>query len=213
VSDDQAIMRSDIYPTAWFGAQLAKVSDGDTVGVLGCGPVGLFAILSAFQQGAGSVLAVDTVPSRLDAARRLGAEVIDFNAEDPTEVIQELTGGIGVDRMIDAVGTDAEPPSSGPAAEQGGERSQEIGQISAEEAQPRGEWGTGSAPSQALEWAVAGVAKAGTIGIIGVYPPPLTAFPIGRAFNRNLTIQAGNCNHRRYIPHLLSMVRSGAVDP
>ena len=110
VTDDQAIMLSDIFPTAWFGAKLAEVGKGDIVAVLGCGPVGQFAVYSALLQGAGRVLAVDGEPSRLDAARRQGAETIDFNAEDPVQALRELTGGSGPDRVIDAVGVDAKAP-------------------------------------------------------------------------------------------------------
>src|SRR5690349_15976808 len=104
VSDDQAIMLSDIFPTAWFGAELAEVEDGDTVCVFGLGPVGQFAVASAKLMGAGRIIAVDCVPDRLEMARAQGAEVIDFEKEDPEEVVVELTGGIGVDRVIDAVG-------------------------------------------------------------------------------------------------------------
>src|SRR4051794_1692676 len=118
VTDEQAIMISDIWPTAWFGARLAEVGPGDTVAVFGLGPVGQFAVLSAYLQGAGRVFGVDAIPSRLAAARRLGAEVIDYNAEDPVAVLQELTGGTGPDRVVDAVGVDAERPKSGPAAQQ-----------------------------------------------------------------------------------------------
>ena len=73
--------------------------------------------------------------------------------------------------------------------------------------------GDGAAPSMALRWAVRGVAKAGTIGIIGVYPPTVQAFPIGEAMNKNLSIHAGNCNHRRYIPELVGLTAAGAVQP
>ncbi|WP_249522759.1 zinc-dependent alcohol dehydrogenase [Modestobacter marinus] len=217
VGDDAALMLSDIYPTAWFGARLADVSDGDTVLVLGAGPVGQRAVTSAFQQGAGRVLVVDGITSRLDQARRRGAEAIDFNTEDPVEVVKELTGGIGVDRVIDAVGVDAQRPKTGPAAEKA---EQEAAQFDAErdqvapEQNPHGDtFVPGDAPSQSLEWAVQAVAKAGSIGVIGVYPPQLTAFPTGAAMNKNLSIKMGNCNHRRYIPHLLELVRTGAVDP
>jgi len=217
VTDDQAIMLSDIFPTAWFGARLAEVSKGDIVAVLGCGPVGQFAVYSALLQGAGRVLAVDGEPSRLDAARRQGAETIDFNAEDPAQVLRELTGGSGPDRVIDAVGIDAQRPKTGPAAEeaeqQAGQFANELEQV-APETNPQGDtWVPGDAPSQALQWAVEGVAKAGTLGIIGVYPPQAQAFPIGQAMNKNLTVKMGNCNHRRYIPELVTMTRAGAVDP
>ena len=207
VSDDQAILLSDIFPTAWFGARLAEIRDGDTVAVFGCGPVGQFAIKSAMLQGAGRVLAVDRIASRLDMARAQGAEVINFDKEDPIKVIKDLTDGIGVDRVIDAVGVDAEARKSDPKFEK------ELKEV-APKTNPDGDlWQPGSGPSQALVWAVDAVAKAGTISIIGVYPQASERFPIGKAMNKNLTVQMGNCNHRRYIPRLLELVRSGAVDP
>lgn len=119
VGDDQAILVSDIFPTAWFGARLAEVGPGDSVLVLGAGAVGQLAIASAKRQGAGRVFAVDGIASRLDLARGQNAETVDFNAEDPVAVVRELTGGIGVDRVIDAVGVDAQRPARGPAAGQG----------------------------------------------------------------------------------------------
>jgi threonine dehydrogenase-like Zn-dependent dehydrogenase len=217
VDDDQAILISDIFPTGYFGAELAEIVPGDTVAVFGCGPVGQFAIASAQILGAGRILAVDTIPSRLEMARAQGAEVIDFNAEDPVEAIRRLTGGIGVDRVIDAVGVDATRPQSGPAAEQVQQKNQqyqqELQQI-APETNPQGEnWHPGDAPSLALTWAVRAVAKAGTLSIIGVYPQTHRFFPIGMAMNKNLTINMGNCNHRNYIPQLVHMVRTGAITP
>jgi threonine dehydrogenase-like Zn-dependent dehydrogenase len=217
ITDDQAIMLSDIYPTAWFGCRLAEVADGDTVLVLGAGPVGQLAVTSAFQQGAGRVLVVDGIQSRLEQARARGAEAIDFNREHPVEVVQELTGGIGVDRVVDAVGVDAQRPRSGPAADEADEHAdthdQQRAQVAPEQNPQGSTWVPGDAPPQALEWAVQAVAKAGSIGVIGVYPPQMTAFPTGAAMNKNLTVKAGNCNHRRYLPHLVDLVRTGAVDP
>ncbi len=110
VSDDQAILISDVFPTGYFGADIAKIHDGSTVAVFGCGPVGQFAIASSFLMGAARVFAVDAIESRLEMARKQGAEAIDFGAEDPVEVIRELTGGICVNRAIDAVGVDAVHP-------------------------------------------------------------------------------------------------------
>ncbi|WP_062431678.1 zinc-dependent alcohol dehydrogenase [Herbidospora daliensis] len=182
VSDEAAILVSDIFPTGWFGARLAQVGPGDVVVVLGAGPVGQLAALSARMQGAGRVLIVDGDADRLRNAHGQNAETVDFTAEDPVEAVKDLTGGIGADRVVDAVGVDA--------------RNTE-----------------GDAPAQALNWAVEMVAKAGSIGVIGVYPPGATTFPIGAAMNKNLTIQAGNCNHRRYAPKLLSKIASGAADP
>jgi len=211
VSDDQVIAISDIFPTGYFGADIAEIHPGDTVAVLGCGPVGLFAILSAKLLGAGRVLAVDGLEDRLQMARRAGAEVINFEAEDPVEALQRLTGGIGPDRVIDAVGVDATSPES--RASDDVDFEAERDQV-APERNPQGEnWIAGDAPSQALRWAVEAVAKAGTISIIGVYPPQMESFPIGAAMNKNLTIKMGNCNHRKYIPHLVELTRTGAVDP
>ncbi|RRR96805.1 zinc-dependent alcohol dehydrogenase [Glycomyces terrestris] len=217
VSDDQAILLSDIFPTAWFGAKLAEVGTGDTVLVLGAGVVGQFAVAAAKRQGAGRVLVVDGIASRLDKAREQNAETIDFNREDPVGAVKDLTGGIGVDRVIEAVGVDAERPKSGPAAEptaREAERFEQERSAAAPEGDPGGDqWVPGDAPSLALQWAVDAVAKAGSVGIIGVYPAGFRSFPIGAAMNKNLTVKMGNCNHRRYLPHLLDVVAAGAVDP
>jgi threonine dehydrogenase-like Zn-dependent dehydrogenase len=212
VSDDQAILLSDIFPTAYFGAELAEVGDGDTVVVFGAGPVGVFTVLSAKLQGAGRVICVDQHPDRLDMARRAGAETVDFSTEDPIDAIRELTGGIGPDRAIDAVGVDAERAHSSRTETSEAEFASEVDEI-APEHKDSGQYTPGGAPSMALRWAVRSVAKAGTIGIIGVYPPGADAFPIGEAMNKNLTLKMGNCNHRRYVPRLVELVRSGAVDP
>jgi threonine dehydrogenase-like Zn-dependent dehydrogenase len=217
VSDDQAILISDIFPTGWFGAELAEVGDGDTVAVFGCGPVGQFAIASAMLKNAGRVIAMDKYEDRLAMARRQGAFTVNFEREDPIATILKLTGNVGVDRVIDAVGVDAMHPHHGPAAEKAQKQEKEFAreqQQVAPEQKPRdGNWVPGDAPSQALRWAVECIAKAGTLGIIGVYPPQASSFPIGEMMNKNLTVQAGNCNHRAYIPKLLEMVRMGAIDP
>jgi threonine dehydrogenase-like Zn-dependent dehydrogenase len=210
VSDDDALMISDIFPTAWFGARLAEVDKGDTVAVFGCGPVGMFSILSAQLQGAGRVLAVDQVPSRLEQARRLGAETVDFSAEDPVKTLKRLTGGSGPDRIIDAVGIDAESPGDERSDDFVGEV-QELAPDQPSESSPMRR--PGDAPSQALRWEIDAIAKAGTLGIVGVYPPAAEHFPIGMAMNKNLTLKMGNCNHRRYVPGLVELVRSGAVRP
>ncbi len=217
VSDEQAILLSDIFPTAYFGAELAEIEDGDTVAIFGCGPVGQFAIASAKLLGAGRVFAVDRVPSRLDMARGQGAEVINFEEEDPVAALKRLTGGIGVDRAIDAVGVDAQHAHKGPAAQEAAAKEEEFQEQVARvapDARPHdGQWVPGDAPSQVLEWAVEALCKAGTLAIIGVYPETAQFFPIGKAMNKNLTLQMGNCNHRRYVPMLVDLVRSGAVNP
>ncbi|HVE05785.1 MAG TPA: zinc-dependent alcohol dehydrogenase [Paraburkholderia sp.] len=217
IDDDRAILMSDIFPTGYFGAQLAEVKHGDTVAVFGAGPVGQFAIASAKLMGAGRVIAVDRLASRLEMARQQGAEIIDFDRDDPVQTILELTGGIGVDRVIDAVGVDALRASQGPAAanQQGSEREfdEELREIAPQRNEQNGNWKPGSGPSQVLRWAVMAVAKAGTVAVIGVYPENDRFFPIGQAMNRNLSLKMGNCNHRSITPKLVELVRSGSFDP
>jgi threonine dehydrogenase-like Zn-dependent dehydrogenase len=194
ITDDQAIAMSDIFPTAWFGAEMAEIKDGDTVAVFGCGPVGLFAIISARLMGAGRVFAIDGLNDRLTRARHLGAECINFEEEDPVAALARLTDDIGVDSAIDAVGIDANHGHGG---------------------HPHGreQWQPGDAPSQALKWAVEGLAKAGILSIIGVYPMGFDSFPIGAAMNKNIRVNTGNCHHRKYIPKLIELTLAGKVDP
>jgi threonine dehydrogenase-like Zn-dependent dehydrogenase len=217
ITDDQAILMSDIFPTGYFGADLAHIKPGHTVVVFGCGPVGQFAIASAKLMDAGRVLAVDNLPDRLEMARRQGAEAINFDEEDPVQVIKELTGGIGADCAIDAVGVDSQCAHHGPAATQAQQQDasfkQEVAAVAPVQRPDGANWRPGDAPSQAQQWAIDALAKAGTLAIIGVYPPSDTSFPIGKAMNKNITIKMGNCNHRKYIPHLIELVRSGGFDP
>jgi threonine dehydrogenase-like Zn-dependent dehydrogenase len=209
VTDDQAILISDVFPTGYQAADIAEIRDGEIVCVFGCGPVGQFAIWSAKHLGAGRVIAVDAVPDRLEAARLQGAEVVDFANEDPVELLEEMTRGIGPDRVIDAVGIDADRPAGADD-----ERFEDaIEQLVPERAADGAKWQPGTGPTQVLEWAVEVVAKAGTICLIGVYPPTVTTFPIGDAMMKNLTLTMGNCNHRKHIPHLVELTRAGVVDP
>jgi len=212
ITDDQAILMSDIFPTGWFGADLADIEQGHTVAVFGAGPVGQFAIAAALIMG-GRVIAVDRLEDRLDMARRQGAETVNFEEEDPVQTILELTGGIGVDRAIDAVGVDAQHAHHGPAAAGFHEHEAEQKKIVPEAKTSGDKWVAGDAPAQALDWAVEALCKAGQLSIIGVYPPTDRVFPIGKAMNKNLTVKMGNCNHRRYYATLIDLVRSGTIDP
>jgi len=115
ITTDQAILMSDILPTSYMAAVMAEIKPSDTVAIFGCGPVGLFAITCAQHLGAGRVFAIDNVQSRLEMAREHGAEVINFDRENPIDVLRELTQGSGPDRAIDAVGADAATAKRGPA--------------------------------------------------------------------------------------------------
>ncbi|HEY9854284.1 MAG TPA: zinc-dependent alcohol dehydrogenase [Stenomitos sp.] len=217
VSDAQALLLSDIFPTAYQAADMAEIKPGNTVAVFGCGPVGLLAIESAKILDAGRVFAVDCIPSRLEMARRLGAEVINYEQEDPVETILRLTDQIGVDRAIDAVGVDANHAHEGPAAQEAKELEPqfkaELKEVAPHTHTVGDNWHPGDAPSQALIWAVRALDKAGTLSIIGVYPKSVHLFPIGEAMNKNLTLKMGNCNHRKYIPMLVELVEANVVDP
>jgi len=144
-----------------------------------------------------------------------GAEAIDFNRDDRVETILGLTKGIGADRAIDAVGVDATHPKRGPAHKKSEDKQfrKEVEEV-APKTHPDGEnWQPGNAPSQALDWAVDSLAKAGTLSIVGVYPAAMKSFRLGDAMEKNLTIRMGNCNHRKYVPELVRLVRQGSVEP
>jgi threonine dehydrogenase-like Zn-dependent dehydrogenase len=191
---------------------MAKIKPGHTVAIFGCGPVGQFAIASAKLMNAGRIFAVDSIASRLDMAKNQGAEAINFAKEDPVQLLRELTGGIGPDCVIDAVGIDANTSEEGTSGKQAEKFKKEVAEIAPKTNPHNSNWHPGNAPSQALEWEVKAIAKAGTLSIIGVYPPTMEHFPIGQAMNKNLRINAGDCNHRKYIPILLKKIKSGEME-
>lgn len=222
ITDDQAILLSDIFPTGYFGAEMAEITSGDTVAVFGCGPVGQFAIASAKLMGAARIFAIDRLEDRLQMARTQGAETINFDEEDPVSTLKRMTNGIGVDRAIDAVGVDAEhshqhsanaSQSPQDAADIQQSFAQEVKDIAPVTAVDGKNWRPGDGPSQVLHWAVDALAKAGTLSIIGVYSEKSRVFPIGLAMGKNLTINMGNCHHRKYIPILIDLTLSGKIDP
>lgn len=215
ITDDQAILMSDILPTSYMAAVMAEIKPSDTVAIFGCGPVGQFAIACAQHLGATRVFAIDNSSSRLEIARRHGAEVMNFDVDDPMVVLKDLTNGSGPDRAIDAVGIDAAPATRGPAAKKTDKElnKKELKSV-ASKGTPKGEdFQPGRAPFQALRWAIESVAKAGTVSVIGVYSGPSLNFPIEKVMEKNLTLKAGNCNHRRYMPEMIELVRTGAIRP
>src|SRR5690606_25128668 len=112
LTDEQVLFLSDIFPTGFMAAEFCNIQPGDTIGVWGCGPVGQMAIRSAFMLGGGRVMAIDTVPERLEMARQSGAETLDFMDADIYEKLYEMTNGRGVDAAIDAVGGEAHAAAS-----------------------------------------------------------------------------------------------------
>ncbi len=212
VRDEQVILLSDILPTAYQAVESAEPQPDDTVAVFGCGPVGQLVIACLKKQGVKNTFAIDSVPSRLAMAQAQGAHVINFNEANPVEVLRQLTSNSGPDKIIDAVGIDSEQPHTCVSTSLSTRYQDELKEI-APITNPHGDnWHPGNAPSLVLEWAVAAVAKAGIVSIIGVYPDSMRFFPIGSAMGKNLTVRAGNCNHRKYIPKLLDWVKEGTFD-
>lgn len=195
MEDEDVLFLSDVFPTGYQAAEMGGIEDGDSVVVFGCGPVGFFAQVSAWLLGAGRVIAVDRVPSRLDFCRdQNGVETIDFRESgDVISLLKEMTEGRGPDVCIDAVGMEAD----------GSSLHDFVGLRMKLEA---------GAPT-AIEWAIHSVRKGGTVVLIGVYGPPWNLVPIGTAMNKGLVLRMGQCNTRRYMPHLLEHIREGRVDP
>src|SRR5690606_30883583 len=193
--------------------EMAEITPGDTVAVFGCGPVGQFAIASALLLGASRVFAVDHEQDRLELARRQGAETIHFDEEDPVATLLRLTGGIGVDRAIDAVGVDAEPSTQLDDPKELGRFRAEVAD-SAPQTNPDGDhWHPGNAPSQALYWAGQSLATARSRSITGLPTPQSRCLPSGLAASGTLTVTMARRHQRRYIPRLIALVASGRIDP
>ncbi len=197
LSDEQVLFLSDIFPTGYMGAEFCDLKGGETVAIWGCGPVGQFAIRSAFLLGAERVIAIDTVPERLALARVAGAETIDFLDEDVYEVIMDKTEGRGADACIDAVGTEAEPSSSLMA------RWDRI-KVAAF---------MGTDRPHVLRQAIHCCRNFGMVSVIGVYGGFLDKIPMGSAINRGLTFRMAQTPVQRYLPKLLALIDEGKIDP
>lgn len=217
VSDHDALLTSDIFPTGWLGAEIADTKPGDIIAVFGCGPVGQMAIASAKLMGASKVIAVDCKPDRLEMAAKQGAITVNFNEQDPVKALKELSNGFGPDGVIDAVGVDAERPHEGPAADKSilhaAEYAIEQKLVAPWTVMIGDQWRQGDAPSQVLMWCIESVRKSGVVSIVGVYPQTAKFLPIGFAMQKSLTIRAANCSHRKYVPKLLQIIEEGKFHP
>jgi threonine dehydrogenase-like Zn-dependent dehydrogenase len=197
LSDEQVLFLSDIFPTGYMAAENCNLRSGDTVAVWGCGPVGQFAIRSAYLLGAGRVIAIDRVPERLDLARAGGAEVINFEEDkDVIEKLKELTSGRGPDACIDAVGVEAHGTGL-PAI-----YDQVKSALKMETDRPT-----------ALRQAIQGCRPGGTLSIPGVYGGFVDKINMGAAFGKGLTFRMGQTHTQRYMKPLLSRIEQGQIDP
>jgi threonine dehydrogenase-like Zn-dependent dehydrogenase len=197
LSDEQVLFLSDIFPTGYMAAEFCDLKGGETVAIWGCGPVGQFAIRSAFLLGAERVIAIDTVPERLALAKEAGAETIDFMVSDVYERIQDMTEGRGADACIDAVGTEPETRASLDSIY---DRVKVAAYL-------------GTDRPHVLRQAIHCCRNFGTVSVVGVYGGFLDKIPFGSAINRGLTFRMAQTPVQHYLPRLLSLIEEDKIDP
>ena len=198
IQDEKLLFLSDIFPTGYMAAENAEIEEGDTVAVWGCGPVGQFAIKSAWMFGAGRVIAIDNVIERLEMAASQGrAETINFDDVDVYDALMEMTDGRGPDRCIDSVGCEAHA---------GGTLDGTIDAIKTSTF-------LATDRPHVLRQAIMCCRKGGTLSIPGVYIGFGDKIPIGAAMNKGLTIKQGQTHTHKYMPLLLDKIQAGEIDP
>ena len=197
LEDDKVLFLTDIFPTGYMAAENADIEEGDTVAVWGCGPVGQFAIRSAYMLGAARVIAIDRFPERLQMAKEQGkAEVINYEKVDAGEALKEMTGGRGPDRCIDAVGMEAHGTDAMAAYDQ-------VKQgLKLETGKPT-----------VLRQAIVACRKGGTVSIPGVYGGFVDKVPLGAIVNKGLTLRSGQTHVQKYLQPLLDRIQQGEIDP
>ena len=196
--DEQVLFLSDIFPTGYMGAENCGMERGDTIAVWGCGPVGQFAIQSAWMLGAGRVIAIDRVPERLRMAETDGkAETINFEHEGVYDRLMDMTKGRGPDRCIDAVGTEAHA----------------VGSFDAVLDKAKVAVYLGTDRPHVLREAIMCCRKGGTISIPGVYVGMVDKIPFGAAMNKGLTLKMGQTHMHKYMRPLLARIEQGDIDP
>ena len=197
LSDEQVLFLSDIFPTGFMAAENCNIQPGDTVAVWGCGPVGQFAIKSAWMLGAGRVVAIDRQPERLRMAGDQGkAETINYERQDVFEALKTMTGGHGPDACIDAVGLEAH----GTSFDYYYDKAKTAAFLATDRV-------------SALRQAITCCRKGGTVSIPGVYGGFLDKVPLGAAFHKGLTMRMGQTHMMRYMAPLLDRVARGEIDP
>jgi threonine dehydrogenase-like Zn-dependent dehydrogenase len=197
ISDEKVLFLSDILPTGYMAAESCNIQPGQIVAVWGCGPVGQFAIKSAFLFGAERVIAIDRFAERLRMAReRTGAEIINYEEADVYDTLMEMTGMRGPDACIDAVGLEAHAPGLAGAYD----RVKQAMMLETDR-------------TMALRQAIMACRNGGTVSIPGVYGGFVDKFPLGSVMNRSLTIKTGQTHVQRYMRPLLERIQKGEIDP
>lgn len=194
--DEQVLFLSDIFPTGYMAAENCNIQPGDTVAVFGCGPVGLFAILSAYLLGAERVIAIDRLPDRLRLAEtHCNAETINYEQFNVMDELPLRTGGRGPDAVIDAVGMEAHGTS-----------------IDAVYDRVKHRIGMATDRPHVLRQAIQTCRKGGTVSLPGVYGGLLDKVNMGAAFSKGLTFKMGQTHVHRYMQPLLELIENGKVD-
>lgn len=196
LKDDQVVFLSDIFPTGYMAAENCNIQPGDTVAIWGCGPVGQFAIRSAFMLGAGRVIAIDRVPERLQMAREGGAETLNFDEVDVLDTLREMTGSQGPDSCMDAVGMEA----SGHGAQYFYDNAKQKLKL----VQDR---------ILVLRQCIQACKKGGTLSVPGVYSGFDDKVPLGALMNKSLTFKTGQTHMMRYMKPLLERIERGEINP
>jgi threonine dehydrogenase-like Zn-dependent dehydrogenase len=197
LADEQVLFLSDIFPTGYMAAENCNIQPGDTVAVWGCGPVGQFAIKSAFLLGAERVFAIDRYPERLRLAEKHGrVDTLNFDTEDVLDRLTEMTGGRGPDACIDAVGLEAHGTTLGAVYD----RVKAALYLATDR-------------PNVLRQAIMACRKGGTVSVPGVYGGFLDKIPFGAAFAKGLTFKMGQTHVHRYLRPLLNRVQKGDIDP
>src|SRR5688500_18713036 len=196
MSDEQVLFLSDIFPTGYMAAEACNIQPGDVVAVWGCGPVGQFAIRSAFLLGAERVIAIDRFPERLALAAKAQADPLNYGQFDVHEALRTMTGGRGPDACIDAVGME----SHGLGVRHWYDRTKQAAMLETDR-------------PYVLRQAINACRKGGTVSIPGVYGGFIDKMPIGAAFNKGLTLKMGQTHVHRYLPRLLQHIEKGDIDP
>jgi threonine dehydrogenase-like Zn-dependent dehydrogenase len=196
LTDEQVVFLTDIFPTGYMAAENCDIKQGDTVAIWGCGPVGQFAIRSAFMLGADRVIAIDRVPERLHMAKDGGAQILNYEEIEVGEALKEMTGGRGPDAVMDAVGMEAH----GMGLE--GFYDKAMQAVKMETDRPN-----------VLRQAIVACRKGGTVSVPGVYTGFVDKMPMGAFMNKGLTMKTGQTHVHRYLRPLLERVQNGEIDP
>ena len=198
ISDDQAVMLADVFPTGYMGAEMCDIKPGQVIAVWGAGPVGLLAAASARLLGAERVIVIDRFPYRLRLAEEhIDAETINYEEADVLDTLNEMTAGRGPDACIDAVGLEGH---HGNAAMYAYDRAKQVARVETER-------------PFALRQAILACRSGGVVSVVGAYGGFVDKFPMGAFMNRSLIMRTGQCHVQRYTRPLLERIQRGEIDP